>query len=90
MRDQQVATFLETWSGFRRGLISSNKPNMQVNLSSILESNVSEKYFLSPTACRGILRRADKRGKALPPQLLLALQTVAQPMEREADQQKRV
>ena len=85
MRDQQVATFLETWSGFKRGLISSNKPNIQVNLSSILELNVSERYFLSPIACKGILRRADKRGKQLPQQLERALQTVAQATEHEAE-----
>ena len=78
MRDQQVATFLETWSGFSRGLISSGKPNQQTNLSSILESSVSEKYFLSPLACRGILRRAEKRGKALPLTLHQALLQVAE------------
>ena len=37
-------------------------------LSDILEiGNVLPKYFLSARACAGILRRADKRGKALPP-----------------------
>ena len=35
-------------------------------LSQILEANVPEKYFLSPKACEGILRRANKRGKKLP------------------------
>ena len=76
MRDKQLATFLETYSGFRRGLISSDKPNDQVNLYEILESATSEKFFLSPTACAGILRRAEKRGKDLPPALRQALQQV--------------
>ena len=31
------------------------------------------KYFLSPKACLGILRRAEKRGKSLPPELESAL-----------------
>ena len=36
-------------------------------LSQILQANVPEKYYLSPKACAGILRRAEKRGKELPP-----------------------
>ena len=78
MRDRQVTTFLQTWSGFSRGLISSEKPNQQVTLSAILESNVSSKYYLSPKACAGILRRAAKRGKDLPIQLRRALEAVAE------------
>ena len=46
------------------------------SLSDILETQVDLKYFLSAKACRGILRRADKRGKDLPPMLLRALQAV--------------
>jgi len=48
------------------------------SLSDILEvGNVPQRYFLSPKACAGILRRAAKRGKALPIQLHHALQAVA-------------
>jgi hypothetical protein len=48
------------------------------SLSDILETgDVPPQYYLSAKACRGILRRADKRGKELPPQLALALQAVA-------------
>ena len=48
------------------------------SLSQILETGlVGPQYFLSPKACAGILRRAEKRGKVLPTQLLLALQAVA-------------
>jgi site-specific DNA-cytosine methylase len=43
-----------------------------------LEANALSKYWLSPKACAGILRRADKRGKDLPPALATALQQVAQ------------
>ena len=45
-------------------------------LSQILELNVPEKYSLSPKACAGILRRAEKRGKELPDMLKDALMEV--------------
>ena len=48
------------------------------SLSDILESRVHRKYFLSPKACKGILRRAEKRGKDLPTALHQALQQVAE------------
>ena len=47
-------------------------------LSQILIANAPEKYCLSPKACRGILRRASKRGKELPPLLKAALERQAQ------------
>ena len=39
----------------------------------ILEGGKLEKYYLSETACLGVLRRAVNRGKALPELLLIAL-----------------
>lgn len=49
------------------------------SLSEILETgDVPRRYFLSPKACRGILRRAEKRGKELPVQLMQALRAVAE------------
>ena len=42
-------------------------------LSQILQPDVPEKYSLSPTACAGIIRRAEKRGKELPDMLREAL-----------------
>jgi hypothetical protein len=49
------------------------------SLSDVLEvGNVPQRFFLSATACKGILRRAEKRGKDLPIQLLRALQAVAE------------
>ena len=38
-------------------------------LSQILEDHPHQKYCLSARACQGILRRAEKRGKELPPLL---------------------
>ena len=46
-------------------------------LSSVLENDVPEKYFLSSKACQGILRRAEKRGKKLPEVLEMALKQQA-------------
>jgi len=50
------------------------------SLSDILETgSVPPRFFLSAKACSGILRRAGKRGKALPLALHNALQAVANP-----------
>ena len=43
------------------------------SLSQILEGSPHRRYYLSRTACLGILRRAEERGKELPPQLKTAL-----------------
>ncbi len=43
-------------------------------LSQILEENPHPKYYLSAKACEGILRRAERRGKELPPMLRAALE----------------
>ena len=52
------------------------------SLSDVLETGVvPQRFFLSATACQGILRRADKRGKELPPALQAALQQVAGPQK---------
>ena len=48
------------------------EPN-PTKLSQVLEQNPDPKYNLSATACQGILRRAEKRGKELPPELKAAL-----------------
>jgi hypothetical protein len=49
------------------------------SLSSILSSptDVQTRYYLSPKACQGILRRANRRGKVLPPRLQKALEQMA-------------
>jgi len=47
------------------------------SLSDILETgSLPRKYFLSPVAAAGIIRRAKTRGKELPEQLMKALQDV--------------
>ena len=43
-----------------------------------LQPVVPEGYYLSPKACRGILRRASARGKELPEVLRLALERQAE------------
>lgn len=45
-------------------------------LSQILDLNAPERYCLSPRACAGIIRRAEKRGKELPGMLRDALMEV--------------
>jgi hypothetical protein len=48
------------------------------SLSDIMETgDLPQRFFLSPRACAGILRRAGKRGKALPALLAQALEEVA-------------
>ena len=49
-------------------------------LSQILLAQVQAKYYLSPTACLGILRRASARGKELPEVLKKALERQARVM----------
>lgn len=50
---------------------TGESPNAAVEsrLSQILEETPQEKYSLSAKACQGILRRAERRGKDLPPVL---------------------
>ena len=54
------------------------------SLSSILEDNVPEKYFLSVKACEGILRRSDERGKPLAELLVIALKNTIAVMRWKA------
>src|SRR5690606_38907054 len=49
------------------------------SLSDVLETQpVPSRYYLSPKAARGVLRRAEKRGASLPPSLQAALERLAQ------------
>ena len=59
----------------------SEKPRVPnpTKLSDILEQNPNPRYQLSERACNGILNRAAKRGKALPPELKEALERQATP-----------
>ena len=56
------------------------------SLSDVLETgDVPQRYFLSAKACRGILRRAEKRGKDLPAALKSALQSVSSQASQASD-----
>lgn len=51
---------------------------VESSLSDILETgDVPRRFYLTPRACAGILRRAEKRGKKLPEHLREALEGVA-------------
>lgn len=52
----------------------SPKEERGSHLSQILEDSPHPKYYLSAKACAGILNRADRRGKILPPKLREALE----------------
>lgn len=47
---------------------------VESTLWQILEGDAPEKYYLSAKACAGVLRRAERRGKALPKMLREALE----------------
>ena len=55
----------------------SPSEEQESTLSQILLAEVPEKYYLSPKACLGILRRASVRGKELPEVLRKALERQA-------------
>ena len=57
-------------------LNTGESPSVAVasHLSQILEAQPLPKYYLSATACQGVLRRAERRGKELPPILKAALE----------------
>lgn len=58
----------------------SESPSVVVesSLLGILEENPDPKYSLSPRACMGILRRAERRKRSLPQSLEAALVAVAE------------
>ncbi|MCV6612878.1 MAG: DNA cytosine methyltransferase [Amphritea sp.] len=58
-----------------------NDANVSLLSQVLVQTSIPQKYFLSSTACAGILRRAEKRGKTLPELLQAAL-------EREASQEQ--
>lgn len=59
-------------------------------LADILETGrIQDKYYLSARACAGILRRAEKRGKQLPPALRIALEAVVSTPARTVQDEER-
>ena len=71
--------FRSPWREGKRPLNTGAAPRrpIRVSLSGILEAYPSLKYYLSKTACLGILRRAFERGKKLPQMLARALKIQA-------------
>ena len=67
------------WREGKRPLNTGAAPRrpIRISLSGILEAYPSLKYYLSKTACLGILRRAFERGKKLPKMLARALKIQA-------------
>lgn len=82
-KDPQLMRLLTKSPVFVTDTLSSRQPAPNcVSLRDILETKgVDPKYYLSPKACSGILRRAAKRDRTLPPLLLQALQQVAEKSE---------
>ena len=60
---------------WNRTLAPSLNDDGVCSLSDVLEEigSVPPRYFLSAKACAGILRRAERRGKALPVDIFAAL-----------------
>lgn len=74
--DESYWEILSPWRGESLILNTGPAPRSAVGVSSlsqILQENVPKKYYLSPKACLGILRRAWERGKELPKMLKRAL-----------------
>jgi hypothetical protein len=67
------------WRGECWTLDTSESPSdaAACSLSDILESKVPSRFFLSSKAAKGILRRAERRGRELPAQLQAALRAVS-------------
>ena len=69
---------------------TGESPNVAVEsrLSQILEATPHGKYCLSAKACQGILRRAERRGKALPEILKEVLLTQSESGEDATEAEK--
>ena len=93
MGDGTLVASLEGWQnagmGSHTGCLTLNSLEWHsaaavCSLSDTLEiSELPQRFFLSATACKGILRRAEKRGKQLPLALEQALQSVACVQEQD-------
>ena len=87
MEDGRLEPSLECWSSAGMGsptefstlnILEYPSDAVASSLSDVLETGEApQRYYLTSTACRGILRRAAKRGKELPEALKSALLAVA-------------
>lgn len=75
------------WRGECSTRNTGESPNVAVEsrLSQILEATPHGKYCLTGKACQGILRRAERQGKALPPVLKSVLVTQSQSTIKQPD-----
>lgn len=78
------------WRGECSTRNTGESPNVAVEsrLSQILEETPHGKYRLSSKACQGILRRAERRGKALPGILKAVLLTQSESGEDATEAEK--
>ena len=82
LRKSSAFSWSSAGMGFR-GVCStadiSESPNAaaECSLSDVLEDHAPQRFYLSPMAARGILRRAKKRGRTLPERLQIALSHLA-------------
>src|SRR3990167_3079762 len=85
-KDGTLPSSFDGWSSggmaFAGGFLTLNTSDWPsaaavCSLSQVLETDAPRKYYLSARACRGILNRAEKRGKMLPSHLEATLLTVA-------------
>lgn len=84
--DETWESFSQRWpksgtasAGEWSTLDTSEFPNdaVECSLSDVLEMTVPQRYALSARAAKGILRRANARGRELPPELQAALKSLA-------------
>jgi site-specific DNA-cytosine methylase len=66
-----------------RNFSESPKDAVACSLSEVLEDHAPQRFFLTPRAAKGILRRAAKRGRTLPHRLQAALESLATHREDE-------
>jgi hypothetical protein len=74
----------ELWTADTSGCHSGGAASS--SLPGVLEATVPERFYLSPKAAAGILRRAEKRGKALPPALDKALRVLSDAAKAEGSE----
>jgi len=74
-RAKRMQRAVDVWGGETfHGITSRPHEIHRQRLSEILERDVDAKYYLSDTACSGILRRVDAKGKEIPGLLRAALE----------------
>lgn len=78
LHGEATATWTEdgAWRGECSTRNTGESPSAAVEsrLSQILQEDPPTRYYLTATACKGILRRAERRGKELPKMLREALE----------------